>query len=93
MWDNRATAHFANRDYGDAQRVMHRITMRGNEPVGVARCSSRLHGANAALGASGAPNGAFASYGFGQRAPCSAAKAAEWSPAEWCAAGLVTGVA
>jgi taurine dioxygenase len=36
MWDNRATAHYANRDYGDARRVMHRVTLRGDEPVGVA---------------------------------------------------------
>ena len=35
IWDNRATAHYANRDYGDARRVMHRITLRGDEPVGV----------------------------------------------------------
>ena len=35
MWDNRATAHYANRDYGDARRVMHRVTLRGDEPVGV----------------------------------------------------------
>jgi alpha-ketoglutarate-dependent taurine dioxygenase len=35
MWDNRATVHYANRDYGDARRVMHRITLRGDEPVGV----------------------------------------------------------
>jgi len=34
MWDNRATVHYANRDYGDARRVMHRITLRGDEPVG-----------------------------------------------------------
>jgi taurine dioxygenase len=36
MWDNRATAHYANRDYGAARRVMHRVTLRGDEPVGVA---------------------------------------------------------
>jgi alpha-ketoglutarate-dependent taurine dioxygenase len=36
MWDNRATAHYANRDYGDARRIMHRVTLRGDEPVGVA---------------------------------------------------------
>ena len=35
MWDNRATVHYANRDYGTARRVMHRITLRGDEPVGV----------------------------------------------------------
>ena len=35
MWDNRATVHYANRDYGDARRVMHRITLRGDEPFGV----------------------------------------------------------
>ncbi|SCG41859.1 TauD/TfdA dioxygenase family protein [Micromonospora humi] len=34
MWDNRSTAHYANRDYGDARRVMHRITLRGDLPVG-----------------------------------------------------------
>ncbi|SDG50482.1 TauD/TfdA dioxygenase family protein [Klenkia brasiliensis] len=35
MWDNRATLHYANRDYGDFRRIMHRITLRGDEPVGV----------------------------------------------------------
>jgi alpha-ketoglutarate-dependent taurine dioxygenase len=34
MWDNRSTAHYANRDYGTAHRVMHRITLRGDVPVG-----------------------------------------------------------
>lgn len=34
MWDNRSTAHYANRDYGDQRRVMHRITLRGDAPVG-----------------------------------------------------------
>lgn len=34
LWDNRSTAHYANRDYGDAHRVMHRITLRGDVPVG-----------------------------------------------------------
>jgi alpha-ketoglutarate-dependent taurine dioxygenase len=37
MWDNRSTAHYANRDYGTERRVMHRITLRGDIPVGPAR--------------------------------------------------------
>ena len=35
LWDNRSTAHYANRDYGDERRVMQRITLRGDEPRGV----------------------------------------------------------
>ncbi|MFE2052103.1 TauD/TfdA dioxygenase family protein [Streptomyces sp. NPDC059459] len=34
LWDNRSTAHYANRDYGNQHRVMHRITLRGDVPVG-----------------------------------------------------------
>ncbi|MET8094296.1 TauD/TfdA family dioxygenase [Micromonospora sp. NPDC005220] len=34
MWDNRSTAHYANRDYGGARRVVHRITLRGDGPQG-----------------------------------------------------------
>ncbi|ROP46024.1 TauD/TfdA dioxygenase family protein [Pseudokineococcus lusitanus] len=37
MWDNRSTVHYANRDYGDQRRVMHRITLRGDVPVGPPR--------------------------------------------------------
>ena len=36
MWDNRSTVHYANRDYGDQRRVMHRITLRGDQPIGPA---------------------------------------------------------
>ncbi|MEU4238241.1 TauD/TfdA family dioxygenase [Actinoplanes sp. NPDC026619] len=36
MWDNRSTLHYANRDYGTERRVMHRITLRGDVPAGVA---------------------------------------------------------
>ena len=34
IWDNRATSHYANRDYTNT-RVMHRVTVRGDEPRGV----------------------------------------------------------
>ncbi|MEU1603923.1 TauD/TfdA dioxygenase family protein [Micromonospora matsumotoense] len=34
MWDNRSTAHYANRDYGTARRIVHRITLRGDRPRG-----------------------------------------------------------
>ena len=34
MWDNRSTAHYADFNYGDFQRVMHRVTLRGDIPVG-----------------------------------------------------------
>jgi taurine dioxygenase len=37
FWDNRATMHYGVRDYGDAHRVMHRVTLRGDRPVGVTR--------------------------------------------------------
>ena len=34
FWDNRATMHFGIHDYGDAHRLMHRITLRGDRPAG-----------------------------------------------------------
>ena len=37
FWDNRATWHYALDDYGDAIRVAHRVTLRGDRPYGPAR--------------------------------------------------------
>ena len=33
IWDNRATQHFANFDYGAAHRIMHRATVLGDKPM------------------------------------------------------------
>ena len=37
FWDNRATIHYATDDYGDALRIVHRVTLRGDLPYGPAR--------------------------------------------------------
>lgn len=40
IWDNRATMHYAVRDYGDQRRVVRRVVLDGEVPVGVdGRCS------------------------------------------------------
>ncbi len=35
IWDNRATQHYAVNDYGDAHRVVRRVTVDGDVPVGI----------------------------------------------------------
>jgi len=35
VWDNRATQHYAINDYGDQRRVVRRVTVDGDVPVGV----------------------------------------------------------
>ena len=32
LWDNRCTQHFAINDYPSETRLMHRITVRGDQP-------------------------------------------------------------
>ena len=34
FWDNRATMHFGIFDYEGERRVMHRVTFRGDRPLG-----------------------------------------------------------
>jgi taurine dioxygenase len=41
IWDNRATQHRAVNDYGDARRVVRRVTISGTVPVGVDGATSR----------------------------------------------------
>jgi taurine dioxygenase len=33
MWDNRCTMHYAVHDYGNAERVLNRVTLRGEVPA------------------------------------------------------------
>lgn len=42
IWDERATLHYAIRDYADQLRVIRRITVRGEVPIGVDGRSSEL---------------------------------------------------
>lgn len=54
FWDNRATMHYAVDDYGEALRVAHRVTLRGDRPYGPARPRSDT-GPEAARASSLAP--------------------------------------
>ena len=42
LFDNRITQHYAPDDYGDLPRVLHRVTVAGDVPVGVDGGSSRI---------------------------------------------------
>ena len=35
IWDNRATQHYAVDDYGTQERIVRRVTLKGDVPVGV----------------------------------------------------------
>jgi alpha-ketoglutarate-dependent sulfate ester dioxygenase len=42
IWDNRATQHYAVADYDDLPRLLHRITVAGDIPVGISGDTSQV---------------------------------------------------
>jgi taurine dioxygenase len=42
IWDNRATQHYAVADYDDLPRLLHRVTVAGDVPVGINGDTSRV---------------------------------------------------
>jgi len=42
LWDNRATMHYATDDYGNKERKMRRVTIRGAKPFGPTGVESRI---------------------------------------------------
>jgi alpha-ketoglutarate-dependent sulfate ester dioxygenase len=59
IWDNRATQHYAVNDYGDAHRVVQRVTVSGTQPIGVDgwRSQPRRGDASGYQAGFGAPGG------------------------------------
>ncbi|MGH3859310.1 TauD/TfdA dioxygenase family protein [Actinokineospora sp.] len=87
FWDNRSTCHFAPTDFAhyDNERVMHRVTILGDVPVGVDGSVSELVGAGgkrcrgraARARCVSAHRGARGVLGPGPRAPGSPSRTAQ----------------
>ena len=75
IWDNRATQHYAVADYDDQPRLLHRITIAGDVPVGINGDTSvaRKGDAGHYSGAGGADSGLAAQPRAGGLARRSAA--------------------
>ncbi len=49
IWDNRATQHILVDDYGDQPRVLHRVTIEGDVPIGVDGSRSAIRSKRASV--------------------------------------------
>jgi alpha-ketoglutarate-dependent taurine dioxygenase len=49
IWDNRATQHYAVADYDDLPRLLHRITVAGDVPIGITGDSSTVRKGDASF--------------------------------------------